>query len=278
MIKINTEKLNELMADFYLLTNIRMAIFDGDFQEIACYPPELCDFCRIIKSNPAAKSQCNQSDRESCQICKSTRSIYTYQCHAGLLETVAPLKYDHSVIGYVMFGQILENKNDSVSSEQIRAKAEEYHINPEELLPAFQKLKHFSTTQIKAVSKILEACASYLWLEELISLDKNNLAIRIDQYITQNLSGNLAVEKMCEDLQISRSTLYQVFRQTYNIGIAEYVRNKRINLAKHLLKTTNYQISLISQLVGIPDYNHFTKIFKKQVSMTPRDYRKKHNQ
>ena len=177
-----------------------------------------------------------------------------------------------------MFGQILENKNDSVSSEQIRAKAEEYHINPEELLPAFQKLKHFSTTQIKAVSKILEACASYLWLEELISLDKNNLAIRIDQYITQNLSGNLAVEKMCEDLQISRSTLYQVFRQTYNIGIAEYVRNKRINLAKHLLKTTNYQISLISQLVGIPDYNHFTKIFKKQVSMTPRDYRKKHNQ
>ena len=47
-LKFNKAKIEELMRSFYTLTGIRFVLFDADFKEIAFYPKEKCDFCRLM--------------------------------------------------------------------------------------------------------------------------------------------------------------------------------------------------------------------------------------
>ena len=56
--------------------------------------------------------------------------------------------------------------------------------------------------------------------------------------------------------------------------VAEYVNTKRIEKAKHLLRSTNIQVQNIAQNCGILDVNYFTKIFKKYTDKTPNEFRK----
>ena len=45
-------------------------------------------------------------------------------------------------------------------------------------------------------------------------------------------------------------------------------------VACDLLRNTEDRVSDIATEVGIPDYNYFTKVFKKAMGVTPREYRK----
>ena len=51
-----------------------------------------------------------------------------------------------------------------------------------------------------------------------------------------------------------------------------------MNRAKELLKTTNLRISEISDALGYDYYFNFTKLFKKEVGMTPKEYRNTYSQ
>lgn len=49
-LNLNKDALLDLMKNFYLLTNIKIALFDLDGYEILSYPKEHCAFCAKIRS------------------------------------------------------------------------------------------------------------------------------------------------------------------------------------------------------------------------------------
>lgn len=57
------------------------------------------------------------------------------------------------------------------------------------------------------------------------------------------------------------------------IGIAKYIKNKKLNKAKDLLKNTEDSIYDISMKVGFSDYNYFCRTFKKEVTISAKKYR-----
>ena len=50
---------------------------------------------------------------------------------------------------------------------------------------------------------------------------------------------------------------------------------RRVQAAKKLLASGDLPVSAIAEEVGFSDYNYFTRIFKSQTGMSPRDFRKK---
>lgn len=48
------------------------------------------------------------------------------------------------------------------------------------------------------------------------------------------------------------------------MGISEHIRRMRVKVACDLLRNTEDRVSDIATEVGIPDYNYFTKVFKKR--------------
>ena len=106
-IQFQREEMMELLKDFYTLTKLRIVLFDDEFREITSWPGRHSTYCQLIRADSEAKNACNQCDLQACMKCRKSGKLYMYQCHAGLWETVVPLQYESVVIGYLMFGQVL---------------------------------------------------------------------------------------------------------------------------------------------------------------------------
>lgn len=57
------------------------------------------------------------------------------------------------------------------------------------------------------------------------------------------------------------------------MGLADYIRRKRVHLAKKLLKS-DFMVKEVGDMVGINDYNYFSKLFKKETGYSPTEYKK----
>lgn len=55
-----------------------------------------------------------------------------------------------------------------------------------------------------------------------------------------------------------------------------YILNKKIKEAKYLLHYTNKSLTAISVYLGFSSPGHFSRVFRKYVSLSPNEYRKKH--
>ena len=57
----------------------------------------------------------------------------------------------------------------------------------------------------------------------------------------------------------------------------QYILSLRISNAQSLLETTKYNVTEIASIVGYENPLYFSRIFKKQVGLSPSEYRgKKH--
>ena len=97
-------------------------------------------------------------------------------------------------------------------------------------------------------------------------------------YIESNLSENLGLRTLAETLNVSSSYLSNLFRKETGQTLTDYINRRRIQHAKHLLKTSRLQIQTVAQHCGIMDVQYFSKIFKRIVGMTPKAYRESKKQ
>ena len=64
-LKLETEKLREILIHFYNISKTRTVIFDSDFQKIVAYPEESCAFCAMLKENDEARALCRENDERA---------------------------------------------------------------------------------------------------------------------------------------------------------------------------------------------------------------------
>ena len=91
--------------------------------------------------------------------------------------------------------------------------------------------------------------------------------------IDSDLTANLTLNALASAQNLSPSYLSALFSQETGQTLTEYVNQKRVKLAMRLLATTKLQIQTIAQHCGILDVHYFSKVFKKAVGMTPKQYR-----
>lgn len=274
-LSIKKEELAELLKDFYILTKMRIVVFDSDYVKIMSYPVNESDFCTLIKGNESARLECEKSDVRAFNTCRNTKNIFVYKCHAGLIEVASPVKINDLVLGYVMFGQIVDKSVKSTEKVNVLKKCSKYNLDSGLLSTNFDKLIFKSEEQIRAASKILESCACYLWISNLIKVNEESFFLKIDKYITENLEYEITPDILCRHFNLSRNKLYEISDKAFGMGISAYVRKRRIEQAKKYLETEVCSISEVCYKVGIKDYNYFSKMFKKETGLSPRGYIKK---
>lgn len=93
-------------------------------------------------------------------------------------------------------------------------------------------------------------------------------------FIDADLSRDLSLHAVAENLNISAGYLSTLFRQETGKTLTDFVTVKRIEHAAGLLQGTSLQIQTIAQYCGIPDVNYFSKLFKRHHGTTPGEYRK----
>ena len=273
-LEYNEPELEDLMKDFYLLTGIRIVLFDHDYHELLSYPKQHCRFCSKMKSRKETHRSCDESDRASFMKCRQKSELVLSHCHAGLIEATAPLIDHNMVIGYMMFGQISDQENIGGLINILSENPYLTSASPKELAEYAADIPLRSNEQIQAAAKIMEACTFYVLLKNTISVKRDNFIRNMDQYLLEHLSEDLSVNAICSALGISKTKLYQSCDLYYGCGIAEHIRYLRIEKAKKLLLETEKPITAIADEVGFCDYNYFCRVFKKEASISAKKYRR----
>lgn len=91
--------------------------------------------------------------------------------------------------------------------------------------------------------------------------------------IDTDLTADLTLNTIASNMNVNASYLSTLFKRETGNTLTEYVNEKRIQHGILLLHSTSLQIQTIASYCGIPDVNYFTKLFKKKVGKTPKEYR-----
>lgn len=120
-----------------------------------------------------------------------------------------------------------------------------------------------------------EMIRKYCLLVKNHSMKSYSLLVqKIITKIDSDLTDDLGLNAMSEMLNVNPSYLSNLFKKETGTTLTDYVNRKRVEHAVFLLNSTSLQIQTIAQYCGIPDVNYFTKIFKKYIHKTPKEYRK----
>ena len=95
------------------------------------------------------------------------------------------------------------------------------------------------------------------------------------EYISNNYSYNLKIQDIADYIGVDRTYLYKIFMREAQISPKQYLLQYRIRAAAKLLQTQNYNVTEIAYSCGFRDSAAFCYHFRKQIGMTPRQYREK---
>ncbi len=96
-------------------------------------------------------------------------------------------------------------------------------------------------------------------------------------YFRINYSTEINIDKYAESRNMSVCWFIRCFKQITGQTPLQYILSLRISNAQSLLENTDYSISEIASSVGYDNALYFSRIFRKQTGISPREYRKKRN-
>ena len=108
---------------------------------------------------------------------------------------------------------------------------------------------------------------------EVPSAQEDLLNKAID-YIKKNYERGIRVSDIADAISVHRVSLYRLFKECLNVSVEKYLQNYRMDKAVYLLQNTDLSVTEICARVGMFDYPHFCRQFKRHFGFTPSEYRK----
>jgi len=269
------EKLRPLLKDFYLLTKIRIMVYDENFRDLCSYPEQRAPICRLIRTNLRADEACRQCDTAACRRASRQKEPYIYTCHAGLTEAIATIRVDTVIVGYLSFGHLFAYDDHETGIAKIWEQVGRYKLPEEAVCDACKEQPLLSRDYILSAAHILHAVASLLVMERMAVLKKESIEVRLDRYLAENFTKPIDAKLLCNHFHIGKTKLYEILRQSYGCGLGEHLRRLRMEKAKALLEEQpQMTISEVAMACGYENYNYFIATFSKMVGRSPCQYRK----
>ena len=133
-----------------------------------------------------------------------------------------------------------------------------------ERISTIDKSKEFMATMFRTYCKLVNKHTSKNYSR---LIQQAVVAIEVDP------AAELNLHNIAQKLNVSNEYLSSTFKKETGKTITEYIREKRLSYAVHLLCSTNLQIQTIALHCGIVDVQYFSKLFKKHTGKTPTEFR-----
>ncbi|MCU0240029.1 MAG: AraC family transcriptional regulator [Pyrinomonadaceae bacterium] len=95
----------------------------------------------------------------------------------------------------------------------------------------------------------------------------------VKEFINDNLDQDLTLTEIAEVADLSHFHFARAFRKSTNVTPQQYIVNCRIEKAKELLIKSNLPIVEVGFQTGFKNQSHFTTLFRKITSFTPKIWR-----
>ena len=92
-------------------------------------------------------------------------------------------------------------------------------------------------------------------------------------YIALHCDEKLTLTSLADGIGFSSAYLCDLFRKKCGIQLFSFIKQVRLGMACHLLRTTALPVNAVSLQVGYEDNSHFCREFKHAKGVTPNAYR-----
>ena len=171
------------------------------------------------------------------------------------------------------FAASLSRELERIDCENIRIGIGDIVGAPEKIYNSFKTARHIRHLLVERTDE----GAIILGSREMGEVTDENASSIISEaklYMSQNFNNpNLMLQDVAKKVNMSNSRFSTVFSQQSGQTFTDYLIYLRLNKAKELLRQTNDRSSQIADKVGYNDAHYFSYIFKKNVGVTPSEYR-----
>ncbi len=101
---------------------------------------------------------------------------------------------------------------------------------------------------------------------------------RVLAWMRGNFSRKIVLADAAEEVGASVSTIIHRLRKETGRTFSQHLTAVRVNEAKRLLAYTDLTLGEICSLCGFSDQSYFTKVFRRSINLTPRQFRQMLNQ
>ena len=225
-------------------------------------------YCTLVKTDSEAWKKCVNCQQKVFREHK--RGELFGMCYAGMEEYVFFVndKTFVSVSGYGI------DKNRAI--ERINRISKEFYLDKNELINVYENsLKH----EKEDVSVLIKPLCHMLYLLQILKAElpetetKNTVFDSLVSYVQYNFTTDISIDDIAQACACSPSTVSHLFKKHTGVSVMKYIHDLRINQAKKLLTATDLPIATVSQMCGFLNINYFPTAFKKEVGITPTDYR-----
>lgn len=119
-------------------------------------------------------------------------------------------------------------------------------------------------------------------MKQLIPISTNSVKIskecaQIKEYLDTNYASHITLDTLTELTHMNKYYMAHSFTKFTGLSPIQYLNQRRIEAACHLLTNTDHSISTIAALTGFSSQSYFSQTFRKFHNITPIKYRQTHS-
>ncbi|MGI5899341.1 MAG: AraC family transcriptional regulator [Christensenellales bacterium] len=141
-------------------------------------------------------------------------------------------------------------------------------VTQESLLEIQKRIINFSVQRLMQINDLIANHSDGL------SQKERRLVKAITDYLSEDISRSFSLGELAARLSYSPVYLSRFFREKTGFTISGYLDQLRIGKGCEYLKGEDFTIMRIAELLGYSSPNHFGKNFKRQMGLSPGEYRR----
>ena len=172
------------------------------------------------------------------------------------------------------FATSLVRELERIGCDKIRVGIGDIVDTPEEILRSFKTARHIRHILVERTDEKTMILGTREMGE--VSDDPGTSKVISDAklYMSEHFTDpNLMLQDVAKSVNMSNSRFSTVFSQQNGQTFTEYLISLRLGKAKEMLRTTGVKSTQIARECGYNDSHYFSYIFKKNVGITPSEYR-----
>lgn len=150
------------------------------------------------------------------------------------------------------------------------------HIHPAYILKLYTTIRmkiNRLTGRDMLNGMINDICHKYCLLVKNYTFPEYSKTIcDVINYIYLHLDEKLTLSLLAEYFKKNAASLSNSFSKEVGISVTEFIHQARINEAIKYFNMTELSVSEVAVAVGFQDFAYFSRLFKKQIGCSPREY------
>lgn len=103
--------------------------------------------------------------------------------------------------------------------------------------------------------------------------EQNRHVTKVVRYMYKHIYENLTLEEIAEEFELSKSYLNAIFQKYTRHSPVDFFINLKMKEACKILRSSDLYIYQVAQKLGYADQYYFSRIFKKVVGISPKEYK-----